>query len=677
MTSLSVTTQIAAMAVALPPHMLSRLNPEQLDAVQSAHGPVLLAAVAGAGKTHALVSRIANLVANGVSPTRILAVTFSKKGADEMNERLSKVLGKDCGARVGTFHSLALQICKSEAADLTDFTIDDKDRYHYCIKDAIGFRGMDWKQADVTIITSYIAFCKANGFRPHTQGAKDIAEIYYRRHGFKANPRSLNEAYARTDLLAIERKLLTFDEMLLRAVELLRDDSIRTRWASRWDFVMQDEAQDQNACQLDMGELLARDHRNYLLVGDSAQTIYTWRGAQPDKLLGFESRWGAKVIRMARNYRCGKLIIAVANKVLNAMNPATRLDMDMIAEAPFDGVIETAIHTNLDEEAQSITAKIQAHLASGMEPRDVVVLYRTNAQSRAPEEALIGARIPYRVLGATNFYERKEVKDLLAYLRLAEGRGDIEDVERCINAPFRFLGKAFVDKVRETAKAARAAAKRNGGKISWPAIIRRVCDEQRVQYRQRQSAEDWADLIEEMQRTIANTSAQGDVERMPARILENIVQATNYTAWLTKDEGEESPENSRVSNIREMIRAAGRFQTATELLNYVEQVIASSRKERQSDEEPNKVTLCSIHRSKGAEYPAVFVIGCAEGILPHAKCEDMEEERRLFYVAVTRAKKYLSVTTPTEIAIGTKVKMVEPSRFMAEGGLIDDEGNVL
>lgn len=646
--------------------LLSRLNPEQRMAAEHREGPMLVAAVAGAGKTATIIARIVALVLGKVvDPSRILAVTFSRKGADEMNERLKKEIGES-GARVGTFHSLALQIVKAEIPEYEEWTIDDRNRFKYCIKDAIGYRELDWKQADLTFLEGYISWCKTNLVRPWDDRALAIAmEWSAKKPGPHAIPKLMVAAYERADELRKDRQLITFDDMLFEAVELLRDrDDVRRRWAAKWDYVIQDEAQDQNEGQLLMGELLAQDHRNYMLVGDPAQTIYTWRGAQPGKLLSFEERWGAKVVKAGRNYRCGQVIIDTANKVLGAMDPTTRLPMDMICERGTEGDLRVFEYSDTDEEGEMIAQQIAELIEDGMEPREFSVLYRTNAQSRGIEEALISARIPYRIIGGTNFYERKEVRDLLAYLRLAEGRGDMEDVKRCINAPFRYLGKAFVEKVQD--------AYRNDGGTLMEAV-RSACDASRVSHRQKASAVDWADMIERMQARVRASMAEGaegttkDLGK-PAKVLEDIARLTKYTQWLTRDEGQETTENNKISNVRELIRAAGRFPTAKELLDYIDKTIAESKKRRKG-KEPNKVTLTSLHRSKGMEWPVVFLAGVNQGVLPHARAEDYEEERRLFYVGVTRARDYLRISCVRVMATSTRIMAVAPSIFLDEADL--------
>ena len=647
--------------------LLSGLNPEQQEAVLWGEGPILLAAVAGAGKSRALVHRVAYLVQErNVDPRRILAVTFSKAGADEMNERLEKML-PNSGARIGTFHSVAYEILRSEFPEIKQWTVDSKDKFRYCIKDAAGFRELNWKKCDITLTSSFISFCKANMARPHSKKAMEIAkEKYYYQNGPKADPRMLNLVYERAEEIRRSRQLLTFDDMMLDATELLQtNENARQRWASKWAWILQDECQDQNYVQLIMGELLAKDHRNYLLVGDSAQSIFSFRGAIPSMMLSFEERWNSKVIQMGRNYRCGQAIINTANKVLNAMNPETRLDMEMICEKGTEGEVICQQYLNQDDEAESIAQDIKSLIEEGKNPKDVFILYRVNAMSRAPEEALISARIPYEIRGGTNFYDRKEVKDLLAYLRVADGRGSLDDVKRCINAPFRFLGKAFVEKVTEVAKRARSQAQRADKRIHWPSVVKEACDVGRIQYRQRASAEEWSEILTDIMEKIQI----GGEQSRPVNILEDIVLATKYDEWLVKDEGEESTENSRVSNVRELIRASRRFPTVRELLDFIDDINEASKRNRGNKEEPNKVVLTTIFRSKGLERDHVYLIGINDKILPHARCEDVEEERRIFYVGVTRAKERLVVSCVNEIAIGNRVVCVEPSQFIYEAGL--------
>ncbi len=632
--------------------LLVGMNPEQAQVVKHHQGPLLVGAVAGSGKTRALVHRIAYLIwVHLVDPARILAVTFSVKAAAEMNDRLSRLGVVAC--RVGTFHSLAWEITKSERQDLAQWDVDDRDQYRSIIKEATGFRGMDWKTADVTQLQAYIGFCKAELAKPGSERSLEIAVEFIARtpKPCSRNPGQWDEAYGRAEVERETRCLVTFDDMLTYAHDILsQDPEARARWQGRYDFVLQDEAQDQNHAQNSIAAILSQVHRNYMIVGDPAQSIYGFRGARPATLLGFESEWSAQVVYMARNYRCGRDIVRAANGALEAMS--ARLDMSMVAERPEAGEVTTSLYENQDFEGEAVTREAQQLNQDGQRWSSMVVLYRTNAQSRGIEEAMLSARIPYVVIGGVNFYERREVRDVLAYLRVAEGRAGFEDVKRCINSPFRFLGRAFVDRID-----AEPATKSD----PWDQVAVRAAQGAGIQARQIQSVRQWAGVC-------ATARAAIQANDKPAAILEEILSATQYVQWLERDQGAESTENNRVSNVRELVRAAERFSTARELLDYVDDVIRRA-KEAKLGQQGDRVTLMSIHRSKGLEFGTVWLIGANEGILPHGRAEDPEEERRLWYVACTRAKDRLRISCVDQVVIGGKVRPMSPSRFYAESGL--------
>lgn len=660
--------------------LLDKLNPEQANVVRHHLGPLLCVAIAGAGKTTALVRRIAYLfVEREVHPSRVLALTFSKKAADEMTTRLVGLLPGEVAneARVGTFHSLAHQFLREEMRDFRRWQTDDANRYRTVIKDVLGFKGMRWDSADLTVVEQFIGRCKANCALPGSEQALERAEAFYKLVPCgQRMPRMLCEAYERAEIERRSRLLITFDDMLLEMWRLLGDDeSTRARWASRWDFVLQDECQDENIVQREIVTMLARDHRNYMVVGDPAQAIYGFRGADPSGILKFQGEWDATRFELHRNYRSGDAIVAAANGILRAMDAGTTLGVEITAERGVPGVVDLRAYADADAEAEGVVSAIRELQADGRAWKDQVCLYRTNAQSRALEEQCLAARIPYVVIGGTNFYDRKEVKDVLAYLRLAAGRGTFDDVRRSINAPFRFLGREFVAKVEEAAE--RARRDREG--ISWTEIVRELAQGAgRLQARQRESAWAWCDLVDEMSRQIVAGRALMEADPIqgalnaprPGAMIDGLLMQTDYVKWLTRDEGAESPENNRVSNIRELVRASERFNTIDGLLDYIAETLEAAERARQGEEGVDRVTLMSIHRSKGLEWPVVFIVGMNEKILPHAKCEDMNEERRLAYVAMTRARDVLQVSYCSRAAIGPKVVDLSASRFLVEAGLV-------
>lgn len=663
--------------------LLEGLNPEQREVALHHTGPIQVKAGAGSGKTHALVRRIAYLIAgHGESPREICAVTFSKKAADEMNHRLRE-LGITT-ARVGTWHSLALQILREERPEMRNWEIDGKDKFRGIVKRVLGFRGMKWNTADLTQVCKYIGLCSAALAEPGTPEAMKVAEDLHDANPCgQTNPRLLAEAYRRAASEADATMLLTFDAMLLKAWRALQNDESRARWAGRFAFVLQDEAQDCNKAQAELAAILASGTGNYMIVGDPAQSIYGFRGAAPERFMAFPTEYPeAKVVAMNRNYRSGANIIAAANLSAEAMKEGTNLGVDMLAQRDLDGRVEVDLYQDADEQGAEIVKKFQAAHADGVSWEDMAVLYRTNAQSRGVEEACLRARIPYVVLGGTNFYDRREVKDLLAYLRVAAGRDGFDPVRRSINAPFRYLGKAFQNRVRGELDGPGTAGK------DAVATVRKASNGPGIWDKQRTAVEEWAGLIDDLRRSIdfitehapkldAGHSPELDLDvvqansdlraHMPAALLEKVIAETDYMRYLTRDEGAETTENNRVSNVRELVRAAERFQTVGELLDYVDQTIDAAKEAKRG--RGDRVTLCSLHRSKGLEWNTVAVIGCNEKILPHGRATDVEEERRLFYVGVSRARDLLVVSHVAVAAFGDRVVDLEPSRFLSEAGL--------
>ena len=629
-----------------PETILSGANPEQSIAIQHGEGPLGVFAGAGSGKTRVLCARVALLVALGVDPMRILAVTFSKKAADEMNERV-KAFGVT-SARVGTWHSLSLQIIREE--HLCDgWEVDERDRAKVLLKILLGYKGMKWNDADIGVVSSFISYCKSQLWKPDSPEAAEYAK----------GEKRLIEAYRRYDVEVRDNRLLTFDDMLVLAADALRDESTRAKWGAKWSYVLQDEAQDANPAQMFIAEALARDHRNYMVVGDPAQSIYGWRGSRPESIMHFEEAWqGAKVVTMNRNYRCGSKIIAVANE---AIRPAEcRLPADLIAEGGWEGGVSHWREGDLDAEAERIAAIVTDNHSNGEPYEAHTVLFRTNAQSRALEEVFLTHKIPHVVVGGTSFYERKEVKDLLAYLRTAMGQDLPENVRRCVNAPFRYIGAVTVDKLLD--------ALATTGTIEG--AVDRVAPS--LQRRQSGSLYDWLEYVDQVRADDADLVAKhtnqpdlvSDTDHV-GTIIDNLERAIGYIAWLKKDQGEEGLDNSHVANVKELIRVASRFKHVAEFLHYVDETIEKAKEAKRDNQVGSRVLLMSIHRSKGLEWPYVFVAGCAEGILPHPM-GDEEEERRLFYVAVTRAAKHAYLTTPGTLALRTGLKRVETSRFVQE-----------
>ncbi len=637
------------------------MNPEQLQAINHTSGPIAVLAQAGSGKTRALVHRLARMVHLGVTtPEKILAVTFSKKAADEMAER-AKALGVE--ARIGTWHSLCLQIIKEDKLPESRWSIDESDKAKYVLKNVLGYKGMNWLDADLNEVRMYIAWAKAELIEANTKEAIELAESWF---GMRDARRAV-AAYQAYETAMAQEQLLTFDDFLVVVWRhLSRNEQARAQWGARWEYLLQDEAQDANVAQCTIARLLAQDHRNYLIVGDPAQSIYGFRGSSPDHILNFEKEWGATRVVMNKNYRSSNAVITASNNVIR--KAAVRLETDMEAMRGVEGSASAVFAEDLDDEANKFVQWVTEGVDAGeFEYADYTCLFRTNAQSRAVEEALLSAKIPYVVVGGSSFYERKEVRDLLAYLRVATHADKTgENIRRCINAPFRFLGAKFVDKLMHI-----AAGKRSP---DWLDLVREVASQQGIQSRQRNSAIAWAEMMGYVSTVIAKPrpAIDGDPPaHCPEEVLKHILQVTQYQEWLEKEEGSEGLHNNPVSNVRELVRVASRFATVESFLQYIDKNIEESRKQRRDAQAGgNRVLLMSVHRSKGLEWPNVWVVGMNEGILPHAR-GDEEEERRLAYVAMTRARENLRCSYVRTVVQGAAIRELPVSRFLTDSGLMN------
>lgn len=638
-----------------PEHVWNHnMNPEQLAVIHHDDGPLVVDAGAGSGKTRAVVHRIARLVAAGVPSKRILAVTFSKKAADEMNARLDQ-LGVQ-GARVGTWHSLCLQILREDRTQWAKWKIDERDRAKYILKNVIGWQGLKW-QTDLGELRKYIGICKAHLWAPGSRPAKKLAAEMYEKEG----PTGITNA-AKAFVLyqrGLEaEELLTFDDFLTFTYRHLTEGGQGPVWARRWDYVIQDEGQDTNDAQCAIVDVLVEEHKNYMIVGDVGQSIYGFRGSSPAHVADFHAKYpGAQKIAMRRNYRSGAAIIEAANRVIEQ---GEHHGADMIAERGMQGHARHVCTIDLDDEGRAVAQWVTANVADdGAAYRDHTVLFRTNAQSRALEEAFLDAKIPYIVLGGGSFYDRKEVRDLLAYLRIGADRDeDGESVRRSINAPFRFLGARFVDRLMTV-----ASQRKPKTFAEWSVCMHEVGQQERIASRQLDSIASWCRIMGQVHDAISapkEGSTAGDV-------LTTIVRDTGYLEYIKKEDGEDSIEQSGMANVNEFLRVAAKFKTVADLLDYID-YIQTQAKDRRMEEGSNAVMMMSIHKSKGLEWPRVWVVGCVESILPHGK-GDEEEERRLAYVAFTRARDELVTSSVETIATKAGIKKPAISRFVVDAGL--------
>lgn len=626
---------------------LSTLNPGQMAAVLHTDGPCCTVAGAGSGKTRVLTSRIGRLVEEGVAPGNILAVTFTKKAAGEMQERLSDMIGAAAEAvNMGTFHSVCYRILRNAW---------EKDQYRepaqeYWVKRTVrdilaapgksNSYGMNWG-LDVGAAMSFISWQKNNLVGPDDE----LIRID------QANADKYRYLYKTYEALKEKEKKLDFDDMLLWTYQLLKGNAgLRARYSNAFQYILVDEFQDTNLVQYEILKLLARPLNNVFVVGDARQAIYGWRAAKVEFILQFERDWpGAETIILETNYRSTSNIVELSNRLINGAG--IRYPGECQAHKPAH--LEPFYLRNEDEdcEAAQVVAEIRALEAAGESKiGDCAVLYRTNAHSRALEDALIAARMPYIVYGSTGFYNRKEVRDILAYLRILDDPNDAEAIRRVINVPTRYLGKAFMQKAEEYA--------RKSGLSLLDALGN--CPEA-SQYRYR-NVRDFLWCIAQLLRLVD--------DRSPAQMVAEVRRVTGYDSWISEEEGaEEGADNQRIDNLDALGAAAVRFTELRDFLFYCEQ--AGSRP-ADAEAGADKVQLMTLHRSKGLEFPVVFLAGMIQGLLPHKRScvylngelvpESVEEERRLCYVGMTRAKERLYLSTFEQY----QGKDVEPSMFLEE-----------
>jgi len=620
------------------------LNSEQRFAVEHVDGPLLVLAGAGSGKTRVLTVRVARLIEeHGVSPDRILAVTFTNKASGEMKERIRRLLGRDpAGAWIGTFHALGARLLRRHAQRLgwdSSFTIFDAEESLREVKRVLKARGLDIKRWSPKAVGAAISDAKNQLVGPdqfageHGDGLdlflKTVAGIY------PEYQRSLKSQNA-----------FDFDDLLVKPVELFEaHPEILEVYQLRFAFILVDEYQDTNHAQFRFLEGLARRHMNLMVVGDDDQSIYGWRGADIRNILEFEETYpGTKVVRLERNYRSTQTIIAAANAVIcsNLRRKEKTLRTDREAGRPIS-LIETADEADeagwlADEVARSLVeGEIGAY-------RDVAVLYRTNAQSRALEDALRRRGIPYQIVGGVRFYERREIQDILAYLRLISNPMDMAAFHRVVNCPRRGVGKSTLEKLRNWSEIEGISLLEAAGRAH------EVPELPKVGVR---GLERFSGLIQDFSAR-AMCLAVGP-------LIEELVGELDLLARLI-DEGPEGED--RVDNVRELIAGAMEFEASltedsdgdppdhfTELDFFLQQVALVTDLDRH-DPGSDAVTLMTLHNAKGLEFHTVFISGLEDGLFPLARAydkpEQLEEERRLFYVGITRAKNRLLMSWARE-----------------------------
>ena len=629
--------------------LLDGLNREQQQAVQHTEGPLLILAGAGSGKTKVLTVRIAYLLAQGVNPYEILAITFTNKAAKEMKSRVEGLVG-DVANRIwlSTFHSFCAKFLRFELDNFlgynSNFTIYDTADSQVVIKAALKALNLDDKYYPVGAMISAISDAKnklmfASDYRKqardfYQQKVADVYE-YYERELRKNNA-------------------LDFDDLLLVAVKLLQSNAaVLEKYSKRFKYVMIDEYQDTNHAQYLLAYLLSSHWKNIAVVGDADQSIYAWRGADIQNILDFEKDYpNCTSIKLEQNYRSTKIILDAANAVIdnNEGRPEKNLWTDKVEGAKIQHFTAQSEHEEAAFIGDTIVKKHDIH---GVPYGDMAILYRTNAQSRVLEEALIKRALPYTMVGGTKFYDRKEIKDVLAYLRVLYNPFDDLSLLRIINVPKRSIGATTVSKLQDYAR-------ENGTSLFMTLTQLHLVDTIKGKTKEK---------LEEFGILIFTLVAEMD-DKSVLDILEVILDRTGYLAQL--EESTDPQDQARAENIGELLSVAKDFQdtnpTGT-VEDFLEQVALVNDVDSFEQEE-SKVTLMTLHAAKGLEFPIVFLGGLEEGLFPHSRTlmnpEEIEEERRLAYVGITRAEKELYISNATTRTVFGRTSSYLPSRFIDE-----------
>ncbi len=631
--------------------MYEELNDRQLEAVKHTQGPLLILAGAGSGKTKVLTSRIAYLIDNNVAPYRILAITFTNKAAGEMRERVDKAV--DYGADavwVATFHSTCVRILRRYADRIgydNNFTIYDSDDQKSLMKSICKKMEIDTKKF------------KEKSFLSAISSAKDqlINEVEYAKSADGDYVKSLYASVYREYQSALKRNnAMDFDDLIVNTVQLFRKDSqVREQYQERFEYVMVDEYQDTNTAQFELVRLFAGKYENLCVVGDDDQSIYKFRGANIQNILNFEQHYpGAHVIRLEQNYRSTQNILNAANCVIQ--NNTRRKDKRLWTENEVGNKVAFKQFENGEEEARYIVHDIQLR-AKRQEYRylDSAILYRTNAQSRLFEECFVRENIPYKIIGGVNFYARKEIKDLLSYLKTIDNAKDDLAVQRIVNVPKRGIGATSIAKVQNYADQCDISfyqALENAKQIS---TLGRAASK----------IEPFVALIQGLR-----TKLLGGFSL--TQILEELIEQTGYVRELEVENTDESL--ARIENIDELMSKLATYEESVEqatLSGFLEEVALVAQID-ELPEDSDYVVLMTLHSAKGLEFPNVYLAGLEDGLFPSymsISAEDegeIEEERRLMYVGITRAMKQLTITSAKMRMVRGEINFSRVSRFVKE-----------
>ena len=626
------------------------LNDRQCEAVKHTEGPLLITAGAGSGKTKVLTCRIAHLLELGVAPYRILAITFTNKAAKEMKERVTNLIGAQADSIwLSTFHSFCAKLLRFEVDGFhgytRNFTIYDSSDQLVLVKDCLKKLNLDDKQFTPRSVLGTISSAK-NVLMDAKAFAAKASDFYEQK---------VADVYAMYQEKLRENNAVDFDDLLFLAVRLLQEnEEVREKYQSRFQYILVDEYQDTNHAQYALTKILAARWRNICVVGDADQSIYAWRGADIRNIIDFTRDYpDAASIKLEQNYRSTKTILHAANAVID--NNESRPKKTLWTENPTGNkIIHYQAQTEHDE-ADYIAGVIYNRHEISHEPYgDMAILFRTNAQSRVLEEKLMRYAIPYTMVGGTKFYDRKEIKDVLAYLRLLYNPEDSLSLTRIINVPKRNIGATTMEHVAAYAEAQ--------GISLFEALS--STDEIPVTKRGKASLENFAAMIFDLLNDIEGKDVLS--------LIETVIKQTGYGDMLDKEAEHDPQGESRKENVGEFLSVAKDYMDSNpegNLQDFLENVaLVSDVDDFESSD--SKVTLMTLHAAKGLEFPVVFLTGLDEGLFPHSRTlmdpAQVEEERRLAYVGITRAERQLYVTNAVTRTMYGRISAYMPSRFLAE-----------
>lgn len=639
--------------------LLAELNEKQQQAVVNTDGPVLIIAGAGSGKTKALTHRIAYLIKEkGVNPWNILAVTFTNKAASEMKERIAQLLGIEYEPNsyynqdmpiIGTFHSICVRILRKEIHYLgyeNNFVIYDAADQKALVKQIMKRLNINDRQFNPGAILSHISSAKNQLISPEG----------YKRYVNNVFTEQVSNIYSHYQKALEQAQALDFDDIIFKTVVLFRDfDDVLIRYQEKFHYINVDEYQDTNNAQYTLINMLAQMNRNICVVGDDWQSIYSWRGADIQNILDFSKDYPeAKIIKLEQNYRSTQTILDAADHVIKKNK--NRTEKTLWTDNNAGEKLKMIRAENERHEAEIMAREIERLMMrniSATNYQQFVILYRTNAQSRTVEEIFMRYGIPYKIVGGVKFYERKEIKDMIAYLRVIQNPADSVSLLRIINVPARKIGPSTITKAQEYAVS-------HG--ISLYAALREAYNISSLSESKQKSLLNFVQLIEELRNANREFAAAG--------VIKNVLITAKYKEYLLADNTEEG--EVRFENVQELISVASKYdqlEPGISLATFLEEVSLIADIDS-LDEQKHAVTLMTLHAAKGLEFPYVFICGLEEGVFPHSRSlldlAQLEEERRLMYVGITRSKEMLYLLCAKRRLLYGESRANSPSQFLAD-----------